>query len=161
MLKKICLVSTPLFQRFVIETKAIDRSDRAKFSEEFREVGPTVAHDWISQTQKEYEVKKLRAAFIHWDHVDIQQMSDQKRNDLLDKVNEIDISKLISLTAKNTLQIGDLKKLYTLMNECYPQLESLLLLFDKQENVEEKKWDLLISSFIIIFIFVIYYTLLQ
>lgn len=154
MLKDIYLVSTPLFQRFLEKAKAIDRSDGRKHSEEYMEIGPTVAFDWVPQTQNEYEKKELKKAFEFKNNSLFDEISDENRRMLLDTVNEIDPSQLISSTQKDQLSIGELENLYNLMDKNYPNLQYLLALFNNQETEENKEWNNLIWSLIIIIIMV-------
>lgn len=155
--KNIFLMSARPFRSFMQKAQAIDRTSAPKFSSPHR--GPDIApyERPNLQSQNEYEIDILNNAYptryaLPYD-LSFHSMSDSNRNKLLDVINEIDSSELISSTDIENLSTCSLVELHSRILKSHPQLDTLFLLFNKkaaEPMFNITKWDCLMLLFLVV-----------
>lgn len=145
-IKKIHLLSTSLFHRFVSEAQKIDRTDTPKFTTEILNSGNEygmIHYEIIEQSQRVYEIHYLESAYEKASNVQIRlfhTLSNRERNELLDVINKIDLDQLNFSGEINALSISHLIYLYKDIKQKYPKLESILLetdIFTRRKEMSE------------------------
>lgn len=139
--KNILLLSQPLFQRLIKEVKKIDRSESPKFWDTSAIVfgsaingGHIDIHETkIPQTQREYEIAALDAAYEKRKGFSFESMSDEDRNNFLNTMARINPSDLINVTQVKENPIGSLIEAYSCIKMLYDQIEFILLFMNKIE----------------------------